>query len=218
VPANTINVQVRIKEKDSTATFYDYLHETVIQQPIPADTPKLLWIFLPQDKLLTKGRTFTIFIDSGGKIDESDENNNESATKHGATPSMDFKFKEEIYFHLGQPDSQAGGPGKSLKVKKSQLTTCLTGMCARITARVQKDPATFKIEARVKVKNITTGFEDDGTFDMDAGQATKDILLDIPLQDGLNTVRFELDWENRVYELDENNNVLEVPVNLIVEK
>lgn len=172
---------------------------------------------LPPDKLLT-GRTFHVFIDSGSKVDESDEKNNLAGTVSGAPAEIDLKFNGSVYFHLGQPDSQAGAPGKPLKVKKSQLVGCRPGPCAMLTVRILKDPAKFRVYPDIKYKNLTTGYEADGTFTIAEGVASKDVYLEMALKDGENKVRFELDWKKRITEQYEDNNVLEVTVNLIVDQ
>ena len=142
----------------------------------------------------------------------------QQTTVSSAAAEIDLKFNGSVYFHLGQPDSQAGAPDKPLKVKKSQLVTCRPGPCAMLTVRILKFPAQFRVYPEIKFKNLTTGYEATGTFTIPEGVTTKDLSLEMALKDGENKVRFELDWQKKITEQDENNNVLEVTVNLIVDE
>lgn len=87
-----------------------------------------------------------------------------------------------------------------------------------LTVRILKAPAKFRVYADVKYKNLTTGYEADGTFTIAEGVASQDLYLEMALKDGENKVRFEIDSQKRLTEQDENNNVLEVAVNLIVDQ
>lgn len=227
IAANTISVRIIAKKPDNSPAYY---YTTPVTQELPADQTTKVMIELPADKNLTN-LNFYVLIDSTDRIAESREDNNMSLvqsgpkqsdfptgppTQHDFPSGIDLKFRPAVYFTArGAGNTEKmGSPSVDLHIKNSELGDPSSGGGYVVVLKVfvMRTNSAGTTVAKVRSTNKTNGDVNSGSVVLSDGQGSNTFTIAVQVGFGENKITFELDADNKVIELDENNNKLDVTV------
>lgn len=232
IPAKTMVVQISAKKADGN---YAWFEQQPIAQEIKGNGATTVTIQTDHDM---KGLKISLMIDALNKVEEANEQNNQSGYVDGplllvtgviiqptlpklpappASADQDFSLRAALYNNGAQTQSVNTAakyvtPGKSLTLKKSEAVGCEGDSSSfNLAFFVFRNSDQVELSTYAAIKGKTVGFIGN-TVTFAKGSTVQDMVLLTKLKVGENKLTVEVDPDKKLLETNEGNNSFSVTI------